>query len=72
MEIEKLKDYAVLAEGLTKKFGNVTAVKDLDFKVKRGGDFWSLRLRWSGEDYDNADALWHPCTERRLDVRGRS
>ena len=42
MGIEKLRDYAVLVEGLTKKFGNVTAVKDLDFKVKRGEIFGLL------------------------------
>lgn len=49
MGIEKLRDYAVLVEGLTKKFGDVTAVEDLNLKVKRGEIFGLLGSDGAGK-----------------------
>ena len=49
MEIEKLRDCAVLVEGLTKKFGDVLAVEDLNLKVKRGEIFGLLGSDGAGK-----------------------
>ncbi|MBU3949539.1 MAG: ATP-binding cassette domain-containing protein [Proteobacteria bacterium] len=49
MEITGLKDYAVLVESLTKKFGRVTAVDDLNLKVKRGEIFGLLGSDGAGK-----------------------
>ena len=49
MEIEKLRDCAVLVEGLTKKFGDVTVVDDLNLKVKRGEIFGLLGSDGAGK-----------------------
>src|SRR3989304_10353391 len=49
MEIEKLRDYAVLVEGLTKKFGDFTAVEDLNLKIKRGEIFGLLGSDGAGK-----------------------
>ena len=49
MGIEKLKDYVVFTEGLTKKFGDFTAVEDLNLKVKRGEIFGLLGSDGAGK-----------------------
>lgn len=49
MELTGLKDYAVLVESLTKKFGRVTAVDDLNLKVKRGEIFGLLGSDGAGK-----------------------
>jgi ABC-2 type transport system ATP-binding protein len=49
MEITGLKDYAVLVESLTKKFGRITAVDDLNLKVKRGEIFGLLGSDGAGK-----------------------
>ena len=49
MGIEKLKDYVVLIEGLTKKFGDLVAVDDLNLQVKRGEIFGLLGSDGAGK-----------------------
>lgn len=49
MEIDKLRDNAVLVEGLTKKYGDFTAVEDLNLKVKRGEIFGLLGSDGAGK-----------------------
>ncbi|HLA28884.1 MAG TPA: ATP-binding cassette domain-containing protein [Syntrophales bacterium] len=49
MEIEKLRDYVVLVEGLTKRYGDFTAVDDLNLKVKRGEIFGLLGSDGAGK-----------------------
>lgn len=49
MEIAKLGDQAVLVESLTKKFGRVTAVDDINLQVKRGEIFGLLGSDGAGK-----------------------
>jgi len=49
MGIEKLKDYVVLIEGLTKKFGDFAAVLDLNLQVKKGEIFGLLGSDGAGK-----------------------
>lgn len=48
-EARNNSDYAVIAEGLTKKFGKFVAVDHVDFKVKRGEVFGFLGPNGAGK-----------------------
>jgi len=49
MEITRLRDYAVLTEGLTKRFRNSTAVNDLNLAIKQGEIFGLLGSDGAGK-----------------------
>lgn len=44
-----LMEYAVIIENLTKKFGNITAVNNISFKIKKGTIFGFLGPNGSGK-----------------------
>ena len=49
LEVRENEDYAIVAEGLTKKFGSFTAVDHVSFKIRRGEIFGFLGSNGCGK-----------------------
>lgn len=42
---EDITDIAIEAQGLTMRFGDFTAVDNVSFRIRRGGNFWLFRVK---------------------------
>ena len=47
-------DMVIQTDGLTKRFGDITAVDDLSMEVRRGHIYGLLGAEWVRQDYDGA------------------
>ena len=56
--IKEAREIVVEAIHLTKKFGSFTAANDIDFSIKKRGNFWLARPQWSWKINHFQDALW--------------